>query len=171
MLFDLINLDKLRRGILYGGIMLLALFLQNTVLSRITILGVRAMFLPILMVAVGMFEGGVWGGVLGLLTGFLCDMNFQENVVMFTLLFPAIGFFSGVLANYAVNRRFFSFFFLSLTMLLLTGLCQSFHALLFCGAGLAPVARVIFLQALWALPFTVPLYFLCKSLAGRSLLD
>ncbi|HBD86211.1 MAG TPA: hypothetical protein DC001_02145, partial [Clostridiales bacterium] len=71
MLWDLINMDKLRRGLIYAVYMLLVLLLQNAVFSRIVIFGTKAMLVPAAVVAVGMFEGGVWGAVFGLFTGLL----------------------------------------------------------------------------------------------------
>jgi hypothetical protein len=40
------------------------------VFSKIAFLGVKAMFIPVTIVAIGMFEGGVWGGAFGLCTGY-----------------------------------------------------------------------------------------------------
>ena len=59
MLLDFINIPRLRKAIIYFAVMLLTLLLQNTLLSRIEIFGVKAMMLPITAVAVGFFEGGV----------------------------------------------------------------------------------------------------------------
>ena len=67
MVFDLINLDKVRRAILYAAWLLIALALQNLFLSHVPLFGVRMMFIPAVVIAIGFFEGGVWGGVLFLL--------------------------------------------------------------------------------------------------------
>lgn len=50
--------NRTRRGVLYALLLLVGLLLQNVILSHIPILGVRVMFLPVLVVAVGLFEGG-----------------------------------------------------------------------------------------------------------------
>ena len=49
---------SVRRTVLYGLYLLAFLVLQNVIFSHIAPLGVRAMFLPALVVAVAMFEGG-----------------------------------------------------------------------------------------------------------------
>jgi cell shape-determining protein MreD len=169
MIFDLINLDKLRRGIIYAGILLLVLFFQTTLCARIAPLGVHAILLPIAVCAVGLFEGGVWGCVFGLFTGLLADRIFAETLVLYTLLMPALGFGAGLLAEYYVNRRFFSFFFVCIAALLITAFCQMFRLLVFSGADVLPLVRTALLQTLWSLPFTPVLYFPCRALARRNL--
>ena len=64
MLWDLVNFQKIKRALLYALYMSLVLLVQDALFSNISIFGVRAMFVPAAAVAVGMFEGGVWGAVL-----------------------------------------------------------------------------------------------------------
>ena len=59
--------NRARRGVFFVLLLMLFILLQDVVLSHIALLGVRAMFLPALVVAVGHFEGGWRGGVFGLL--------------------------------------------------------------------------------------------------------
>ena len=54
---------KTRRGVLYALYLIGALLVQNVILSHVALFGVRAMFLPALVVAAALFEGG-WGGGL-----------------------------------------------------------------------------------------------------------
>ena len=68
-LLELINLRKARKAILYLVCIIIALWLQTMVLSRVVLLGAKPFFLPVLVVALGLFEGGVWGGMLGLAAG------------------------------------------------------------------------------------------------------
>jgi hypothetical protein len=164
MTFDFIDLGKLRRGILYAALLLLFLGFQDLLFSHVTVLGVRSMFVPALVVAVGLFEGGVWGGVFGLFAGLLGDWSFAENTVLFTVLYPVLGFFSGMLAQFVVNRRFFSYFLLSLAALALTAFCQMFRLLFVSGAHYTALLQTAGLQTLWSLPFTVPAYLACKTL-------
>ncbi|MEG0035212.1 MAG: hypothetical protein RR743_00985 [Oscillospiraceae bacterium] len=92
MLLDLINLERIRKAIIYAGLILLTLLVQNIVLSRIAIFGVRAFIVPIIVVAVGFFEGGVWGAVFGLFMGVFCDISMNDVPVLMTVLCPLIGF-------------------------------------------------------------------------------
>lgn len=165
MLLDLIDLPRLKRALRYALYMLLTLMLQNLVFSRITVLGVRAMFVPAAVVAAGMFGGGVTGALLGLLTGLLCDLTFGSTV-LFAALLPVIGFFSGVLARYFVNVRFFAYMCVSFAALLLTALCQLFPLWVFLDQAPLPLFRTAALQVLWSLPVAALLYPPCKRLGA-----
>ena len=99
MLWDLVNFQKIKRALLYALYMSLVLLVQDALFSNISIFGVRAMFVPAAAVAVGMFEGGVWGAVFSLALGFLADISFG-NTALFVALFPCIGFAAGALSRY-----------------------------------------------------------------------
>ena len=47
--------NRIRRGAIFFLVLVLFLLMQDAVLSHIALLGVRAMFLPALVVAVGHF--------------------------------------------------------------------------------------------------------------------
>ena len=64
---------KTRRGVLYALYLIGALLVQNVILSHVALFGVRAMFLPALVVAAALFEGGWGGGLFGLAAGILSD--------------------------------------------------------------------------------------------------
>ena len=70
MLLDLIDLSKLRRAIVYGLLLAGILLVQNHIAARVPILGVRPLLIPAMVVAVGLFEDGMWGGMLGLAAGY-----------------------------------------------------------------------------------------------------
>ena len=171
MLLDIIDLDKLRRAILYLLVIGIALWLQTGVFSRIALLGVKPMFVPAVVVAIGLWEDGVWGGVLGLVAGIGCDLALAGSTVLFLILLAAVGFFSGVLAEFFINRRFLAFLLLSVAALLLTAFCQAFPLWAFHGAAPGALASVALLQAAWSLPFAVPAYFSARAVSGRAKIE
>ena len=171
ILFDLINLSKIRRALLYGFCLLIVLTVQNNVLSRIAPLGVKAMVVPCFVVGVGMFEGGLWGGVFGIITGILCDMGSSGTTVMYLLVFAVEGFASGMLAELFVNRRLYSYMILSVGALLFLALCQTVPLWIYAGTSLGALARVGLLQALWTLPLAVPCYFACRAVGRRRVTE
>ena len=181
MLLDLIDLSKLRRAIVYGLLLAVVLILQNLVLSRIAPFGVKPLLIPAVVAAVGLFEGGVWGGALGLAAGYFADMGTQ-HVVMFTVLMPAVGFFAGVLGKYMLHRGFMSFLVLAFLALAAAAFCQMFRFLFlldedaraFLGLYLPgreswPVWRMGILQTVLSLVWSLPLYFPCKLIAARPM--
>lgn len=167
-LSELINFKKLKRGILYAVCVIVTLWLQNMMLPHVAILGVRTMFVPVVVVAVGHFEGGMWGGVTGLVTGYLCDVAFSANTALFLVLFAALGFAAGILADYIVNRRFYSYMIVSALALLATGLCQAAPLWIFRSTPLRELMPTVLLQALWSLPLAVPAYFAVRAISRRE---
>lgn len=168
MLYDLIDLTKLRRAILYALLMAVLFILQDLVVSHITILGVRALLIPAAVVAIGLFDGGLWGGFVGLAAGYFCDMGYEEHVILFTLLLAAIGFFSGVLGQFLFHKGFVSYIVLAAAALAVVTFCQMFRFLFFADTDTAVVWRVGLIQLLWSLPWAIPIYFPCKSIAGHA---
>ena len=171
MFWDLIDLEKIRRAILYLLAIGVTLWLQTSVFSRVAPLGVKPMFAPVIVAAIGLWEGGVWGAVLGLVTGAACDMALAGSTALFLVLLTLFGFFSGVLADYFINRRFFAFLLLSAAALLLTAACQIFPLWVFRGAAISELWPVALLQAAWSLPFAIPAYFAAKAISGRAKIE
>jgi LytS/YehU family sensor histidine kinase len=127
------------------------------------------MLVPAVVVAIGLFEGGAWGGLLGLAAGSFCDMGSSEQLILFTVLFPAVGFFSGVLGKYLFNRSLVSYMALFLLMMTVITACQMFPFLFFADTEAWAVWRTGLIQIFWSLPWAVPIYFPIKSIASRPL--
>ncbi len=182
MLLDLIDLSKLRRAIVYGLLLAAVLVLQNQIVSRLPLLGVKPLLMPALVVAVALFEGGVWGGALGLAAGYFADFDYANTVVLFTVLLAAIGFFAGALGKYMLHKGFVSFLALLLAALGIVTFCQMFRflfltsedarmfqALYSTGPAGWRVLRTGFIQVVWSAVLSVPLYFPCKLIAARPM--
>ncbi|MEF9970859.1 MAG: hypothetical protein RR731_00935 [Oscillospiraceae bacterium] len=169
MLFDLINIEKVRKAFIYAGFSLLVLLVQDIILARIQLFGVRAILLPVAVVAIGFFEGGIWGGVFGLIIGVFGDMSFNDSPVLMTVIFPFIGFFAGVLRSFFVNKRFFSFFFVCVAALIITALAQMFHLIIIRDADILALLFTGGLQTLLSLPLIFAVYFPCRALARLDL--
>ena len=181
MLLDLIDLSKLRRAIVYGALLAVVFILQDLILSQAALFGVKPLLVPAVAAGVGLFEGGVWGGFVGLAAGYFTDMGTQ-NVVLFTVLMPLVGFFAGVLGKYMFHRGFMSYVVLALLALALTAFCQMFRFLFLSGEDARaflsvylpgreywPVLRMGLLQTLFSLVWSLPLYFPCKLIAARPM--
>ncbi len=154
-LFENVNVGKILKYLLF---MFLSLTAQNMVLGQIRIFGVAAMVLPAVAVAVGMFEGALWGSVFSLVMGIFADMSFVENTAAFALLFPALAFFSGFVSQFFINRRFFAFMGISAVALLATAVYQMVRTLagdVWSGSMLLTVG----LQTLVSLPPSALAYF------------
>lgn len=169
MLFDLIDLSKLRRMIVYALLMAVVFLFQDLLVANITVFGVRAMLVPAAVVAIGLLEGGTWGGVIGLAAGLFCDLGYTEQLVLFAVTFALAGFFSGVLGKYLLHKGFLTYMVLVLAVTALVTFCQMFRFLFFTDTDRWAVWRTGIIQILWSLPWAVPIYFPCKSIAARAM--
>ena len=167
-----LKLDELwlraRRGVLYALYLLGFLLLQNVVFSHIAPLGVRAMFMPALVVAVALFEGGYRGGLFGLAAGIACDLFLAGQRVLFTLTFPVMGFAVGLLADFFLNRRFFTYAVFAVAALFLSAFAQMFSLLFYQGQGSWALWRTAVLQTLWSVPFIFPAYYICRIFPWKA---
>lgn len=165
MIYDLINWGKLRKAILYALLLLLALAVQDLLCSRLVLLGVRPMFLPAVVVALGIFEGPVWGCLFGLFYGLIWDQT-VNSIVLHGCIFAAEGFLAGLVSIYFINRRMFAYLCASGCAVILCGLAEGMHVLL-TGAQLQPVLITVLLQAVWSMPLAFLFYFPFRSLGRR----
>ena len=159
--------NRIRRGTLFFMVLMLFLLLQDVVLSHIALLGVRAMFLPALVVAVGHFEGGWRGGLFGLLAGVFQDLSGTEISLFFTLLYPLLGFVAGFLTEFLLNRHFYVYCIFAVGALFLTALFQMFPLLLSHGDNAGALWKTCILQTLWSIPYLLPAYYTINALPKR----
>lgn len=165
MIRDLINREKIRRAALYLVCIFVVQFFQDNIFASLRLFGVNMFFMPAVVVAIGAFEGGVWGAALGLVTGFLTDISYG-NVALFTALFPVLGFFAGVLARWYVNASLVAYLAMCLGALLVTGAAQSLE-LFMRGHEFFAMLRTVIIQALWSMPMAAVVYFPCRAIGRR----
>ncbi len=146
MLDRLIEWKKLRSILTFAAYIILALFIQSLLFSRVSIAGYRGLILPAAAVAAGIYTDGVRGAVFGLFLGIFSDMSFSENVVLFTVLFPLIGFASGIASMFYINKSFFAFFVFTLAALLLTATAQALSTVILSGAEILPALFTALMQ-------------------------
>lgn len=168
MLRDLIDFKKIRLALWYMGYGVLILFLQDTVFARFGLFGVKMFFAPAACVAVGGLEEGYRGGLFGLWTGILCDMIFPEHVVLFTLLFPALGFFAGMAGEFWLSRTFSAYLAAAAAAIALTGLFQAAPAVLAQPGSILYCLLMVVAQTLWSMPMAAAVYFPARAIARRQ---
>ena len=167
MFVDLFHTKKLRLAFIYILLLILIQFLQDTVFARFAVFGVKMLFVPAGCAAVGVHEGGFRGGLYGLLAGFLCDMVYTENAVMFTVLFPILGFVSGMAADFLMNRSYPGYLITAAVCLLLTGLVQMTRVLPVQPGAIFHCLLTAILQMLVSMPMAALIYFPVEQIASR----
>ena len=105
-----------------------------------------------------MFEGAVPGVFFALVMGIFTDMFTPGTLITYTLLFPAVAFGVGILAQFFVNRRFLGFLLLAAAALLLTALVQTLIIAVKSAGSFSAVGTAV-LQTLWSLPLAALVYF------------
>ncbi len=155
---DFFSAKNIKRLLKYALYMFLALITQNMLFTQIRPLGVCPLVLPAVAVAVGMFEGATFGAVFSLIMGFFADMAFIENTTTFTILFPALAFASGFVAQFFINRRFFAYMGAAFVGLLATGIVQMLKTSAM-DAFASVMLVTVFLQTLWSMPPAVLAYY------------
>ena len=147
-IFQHLEWKKLRVILEYAVYMMLVMLLQSLLFSKISIFGAKGFIIPAAAVAAGIYLGGVRGAVLGIFLGLFTDMAFPETTVLFTVLFPMIGFGAGFASEFYINKSFFAFMIFSTAAILLTGLVQLAAALISGGTEIVAGLVTVLLQTL-----------------------
>jgi rod shape-determining protein MreD len=73
----------------------LVVVVQQAAVSQISIFGVSADLTPLVVMSVGLLAGSLLGAVMGFCTGLLVDMILVQTLGVTSLLYIAIGYWSG----------------------------------------------------------------------------
>ncbi len=74
---------------------LVTVVLQEAALSQISIFGISADLTPLMVMSVGLLTGSMTGAVMGFFTGLLVDTVLVQTLGITSLLYIAIGYWSG----------------------------------------------------------------------------
>lgn len=157
-----------KKIILYAVLLLILSLLQGSVFTYVKLFGVKPLFLPLAAVAFGLFEGNLWGGLLGLAAGIFCDFIVGDTLVLFTVLLPVLGFVCGLLSEYILTRGFPSFCACSLITVLLCAFLQAFKYYAFTDIPFWPITATALLQAAASAVFIIPVYWSVRFVSRRS---
>ncbi len=157
-LLEIFEWKKVRVILQYAVYMLLVMLLQSLLFSRISIFGAKGFIIPAAAVAAGLYLGGVRGAVFGIFLGLFTDMAFSETTVLFTLMFPIIGFGAGFASEFYINKSFPAFMIFGIAAIFLCGVIQMLHAMLVGTTELGPAIVTVLLQTLLSILPTALLY-------------
>ena len=85
-----------------------------------------------------------------------------------TVLFPLLGFFSGVFTRWFVNASLFAYLIMCLVAFAVTAAAQMLELLL-TGNALLPMLRTAIIQTLWSMPMAAALYFPCRAIGRKKI--
>ena len=141
---------------------------QAMIFTYISIDGIIPILLPIAVVGIATFEGSSSGGGYGLLAGMLCDVSFNQPVIVMTVVLTLVGIFVGVLSETVMARGFPTFILCCLGALILTSFVSMFSLLFFSGVDSSALLIIGLKQTLYSMIFAFPIYFVVRSLGHRA---
>ena len=101
------SLYRLRNILIAAALILAAFLLQNTVISRIPVLGCAPDILLIITFVYGYCEGKIPGMIVGLTGGLLIDIFFSDYIGFNALILVVTGYISGIWKNYFYSDDFY----------------------------------------------------------------
>ncbi len=152
------NKEKGRRLSLNALFLIVLYILQAFVFPRITVLGAKPLIIPVAVIGVGFFGGGIWGGVFGIFAGILCDTAFNSRV-FFTLVLPLFGLASGLISEYMLLPGILSYLISAFSGLIVISFLQTFPIIAFQKNNPLVIGRVVLPQIAYSLIFVFILYY------------
>ncbi len=169
MILDLIDIEKVKRAVLYSVVMVAVLTFQEIIISRFPLFGVLAFIVPIFPIAIGVIEGAMWGISFGLACGLFTDAMLADTVTLFTMLCPVVAFLGAMADKFLISPKVTSFLFIGTLGLIFVAFFQSLRMFLLFEAGVAALFRVSGLQVLYSIPYVIPIYLICKKIGKTSI--
>lgn len=153
-------------GVKYGGALVLVSLVQLLITDKLLLFGVRPMLLPLCVAAGAVLEGSTFGAGFGFGAGLLSVLSFPGIDPVFLLLFPLVGFLSGLAGEDKTGSGWFCFFFCALFSLLCI---EGLHVLprLMGGASLFPLLSVALGELLYSMVFCFPIYALFRRVGKK----
>lgn len=141
-------------------------FLQGVLFSRMKLFGVTPLVLPLAVCGAAIFSGRVYGCVIGILAGMLCDLSFNEPTIVFTLALALLGLAIGAMAETVLQEGIISFAVTGVLTLVFCAFIQSARLIFIDGAPLNEIADVALRQTAVSLIFA-PIVYLVSKFIGK----
>ena len=158
--------EILFKWLLYAAGVLICWMLHGVALQFLDIFGVMPFIFPMLAAVIAMYEGPISGSICALALGIACDLTIAAPLPCFyTLIFPIIGMFAGLISKNWIHMSFWCALLLCLLAFLLT---DSFHCLLLALTGsrhaMSTAISLAFRETGASLPFLLPVYFVFRRI-------
>lgn len=154
----------------YALAFLLVFFFECCVLNRFPICGAIPKLSILVVVAVALFEGSVNGATFGLVIGFFCSAVYYRSGLMMIPIYTIIGAGAGATRKAKIGRSLLGCAACSLGGLVFLELCQIVHFLLK-GTAFPVLSSLALPEALYSLPFLIPIYFLIHAVYKKVRTD
>ncbi len=159
--------DLLFKWFWYSMALLPIWLAEDLIFSRLHILGVSPMLLPLAAVAVAVLEGPVAGAGFGLAVGLLCDMAWLTQGRWMLLALTLSGAAVGAAAQYGLKQSFPGYLICSAGVLGAIDVFRILSYLLSGRAALAPLLRVALPEIFVSLLLAGPVYLLFRKVYSK----
>lgn len=154
----------------YALAFLLVFFFECCVLNRFPLSGAIPNLSLLVVVAVALFEGSINGAIFGLAIGFFCSAVYYRSGLMMIPIYTIIGACAGATRKEKIGRSLLGCAVCSLGGLIFLEVCQVLRFFLG-GTALSVLAALALPEALYSLPFLIPIYFLVHAVYKRVRTD
>jgi len=156
--------------LLHALLLILAYIFQGMIFPHLKLAGLTPLLMPIVSTGVAVCEGRDAGGIMGIFAGIFCDNSFNEPTVVFTVLLTVLGLIVGTLADTVITRVFATYFLSCVAVLAISALVQMLPLLFRSNAPvpIQPLITMLFQQTVYALIFTIPIWFFVRALGKRA---
>ena len=154
----------------YALAFLLVFFFECCVLNRFPLHGAIPNLSILVVVAVALFEGSINGAIFGLAIGFFCSAVYYRSGLMMIPIYTVIGACTGATRKEKIGRSLLGCAVCSLGGLIFLELCQILRFFLK-GTSLSVLASLALPEALYSLPFFLPIYFLIHAVYKKVRTD
>ncbi len=161
------NKAKLKRLGLNALFLIVLYILQAFAFPRLAVWGVKPLLIPVAVIGIGFFSGGIWGGVFGIFAGIFCDTAFHSTV-FFTLILPLFGLASGLVSEYMLLPGIISYLISAFLGLIIISFLQTFPLVVFQDTNLFAIGRVTLLQIAYSLILVLVLYYPIRLISARK---
>lgn len=154
----------------YALAFLMVFFFECCVLNRFPLYGAIPNLSLLVVVAVALFEGSINGSIFGLAIGFFCSAVYYRSGLMMIPIYTIIGACAGATRKEKIGRSLLGCAVCSLGGLIFLEVCQVLRFFLG-GTALSVLAALALPEALYSLPFLIPIYFLVHAVYKRVRTD
>jgi len=164
-----VNRKAIKKWLLYLGLGITAMLLQEHLFSRLRIFNVHPMLGGVLTAVVAMFEGGVGGAAFGLFTGMIQDSAVVGVEGYYSLIYMFSGLTAGMICEYMFRKSIFTALLWSLIITSITTLLYFILFFLFTGRASISALWLTALPEIFYSVLMIPIiYFPARYIAGAA---
>lgn len=154
--------DQAFKWLCYGLGVLPVWLAETLLLSRLPLLGIVPVLLPLAVIAAAQWEGTGFGALFGLCVGVIADATYPGVPGGMTLGLCLLGWLTGAMSQYGVQRNFLGYLLCATVGMGLLELARVAWSLVTKLGPLETVAFVALKEGLWSLCFVAFIYPLFK---------